>query len=54
MPKFLEEKLEKEYGSKATAFKVMNKLGAVRGNKITPRGRAMERKHEADVKKGKK
>jgi len=49
MPKFLEEKLKKEYGSNSSIpYKVMNKLGAMKGNKITAKGRAMEKKHEAD------
>jgi hypothetical protein len=52
MPKFLEEKLKREYGEKsAVPYKVMNKMGVMRGNKITAKGREMERKHEADMKK---
>jgi hypothetical protein len=52
MPKFLEDKLKREYGeNSAVPFKVMNKLGAMRGNKETEKGREMERKHEADMKK---
>lgn len=54
MPKFLEDKLRAEYGNNNHAiFGTMNKLGAVRGNKITAKGKQMERKHAADVKKGK-
>jgi hypothetical protein len=50
MPDFLERKLRAEYGTdSAIPYKVMNKLGALRGNKITPKGRAMERKHERDT-----
>jgi hypothetical protein len=50
MPDFLERKLKAEYGANsAIPYKVMNKIGALRGNKITPKGRAMERKHEADA-----
>lgn len=46
MPKFLEEKLKKEYpGNDRAVFATMNKLGAMRGNKETAKGRAMERKH---------
>ena len=51
MPKFLEDKLKKEYGAKSKIpFMVMNKLGAMRGNKITAKGRAMERKHDKHLK----
>lgn len=54
MPKFLEEKLKREYGEKsAIPYKVMNSMGAMRGNKETAKGAAMERKHEADMKTGK-
>lgn len=46
MPKFLEKKLKEEYGAKSKIpYKVMNKMGAMRGNKETAKGRAMERKH---------
>ena len=49
MPKFLEDKLKAEYGAKSKIpYKVMNKLGAMRGNKETAKGRAMERKHDRD------
>lgn len=55
MPKFLEDKLKKEYGAKSsTPYKVMNKIGAMRGNKETAKGEDMEKKHEADKKAGKK
>jgi hypothetical protein len=48
MPKFLETKLKKEYGAgSAIPFKVMNTIGAMHGNKETPKGAAMEAKHEA-------
>ena len=47
MPKFLENKLKKEYGAKSDIpYKVMNKMGAMKGNKITAKGREMEKKHE--------
>jgi hypothetical protein len=50
MPKFLETKLKKEYGEKsAVPYKVMNSIGAMRGNKETAKGRAMEEKHEAKM-----
>lgn len=49
MPKFLEDKLKREYGAKsAIPYKVMNAMGVMRGNKITQKGINMERKHEAD------
>ena len=49
MPKFLEKKLKKEYGENSSIpYKVMNKIGAMRGNKETAKGRAMERKHKMD------
>lgn len=47
MPKFLEKKLEKEYGNnKHAIFGTMNKIGAMKGSKETKKGKAMERKHE--------
>ncbi len=46
MPKFLEEKLEKKYGKNDHAiYGTLNKIGAMRGNKETKKGKAMERKH---------
>lgn len=46
MPKFLEQKLKREYGAdSAVPYKVMNAIGAMRGNKETAKGRAMEAKH---------
>jgi hypothetical protein len=50
MPKFLETKLKKEYGeNSAVPFKVMNSIGAMRGNKETEKGREMEAQHEKDT-----
>jgi hypothetical protein len=50
MPKFLENKLKAEYGANsAVPYKVMNAIGAMHGNKITPKGVAMQKKHIADV-----
>jgi hypothetical protein len=47
MPKFLEEKLKKEYPNEPSApFKVMNKLGLMHGSKETAKGRKVEAKHE--------
>ncbi len=55
MPKFLEEKLEREYpGDKHAIFGTMNKIGAVRGNKETPLGKKMQAKHDAKMSRGKK
>lgn len=54
MPKFLEQKLKKEYPNNPSAvYGTMNKLGAMKGNKVTPKGVTMEKKHERDVAKGK-
>ena len=53
MPKFLEDKLKKEYGKDSKIpYKVMNSIGAMRGSKETAKGRAMEKKHERDKKRG--
>jgi hypothetical protein len=50
MPAFLEAKLKSEYGAKSkTPFKVMNAIGAMRGNKETAKGKRMEKKHAAKV-----
>lgn len=47
MPKFLEEKLKKEYGADSSIpYKVMNKLGVMHGNKETKKGKVDEKKHE--------
>jgi hypothetical protein len=54
MPKFLEDKLKKEYGAdSAVPYKTMNKLGYMHGNKETPAGKAAEMKHEKKMKKKK-
>ena len=50
MPKFLEDKLKAEYGANSDVpYKVMNKMGVMRGNKETSKGRAMEAKHATDA-----
>ena len=50
MPKFLESKLQAEYGSNsATPYKVMNNIGVMHGNKETPKGARMQAKHDAKV-----
>lgn len=55
MPKFLEQKLKKEYGSKSDVpYKIMNSMGAMHGNKVTAKGQAMEAKHNSDMRKKKK
>lgn len=47
MPKLLEEKLKKEYpGNNHAVFGTMNKIGAMRGNKETKKGKAMEKAME--------
>ena len=47
MPKFIENKLKAEYGkSSKIPYKVMNKMGAMHGNKETAKGEAMQRKHD--------
>lgn len=52
MPKFLKKKLKQEYGAHSKIpYKVMNKIGAMRGNKETSKGAEMEAKHQADMKK---
>ena len=49
MPKFLEEKLRREYGNNAHAiYGTMNAIGAMHGNKETAKGREMEKKHAKD------
>lgn len=56
MPKFLEQRLEVEGRKKGfTGRKLahyvwgaMNNIGAVKGNKITSKGRAMQKKHNED------
>ena len=55
MPAFLEKKLKAEYGNNPHAiYGTMNKIGAMRGNKETPKGISMERKHNAKMKLMKK
>lgn len=47
MPRSLERKLKKEYGEKSDIpYKVMNKLGYMKGNKETKKGKAAEKKHK--------
>lgn len=50
MPEFLERKLRAEYGDNPRAiYGTLNRLGALKGNRETPKGRAMQRKHDRDV-----
>lgn len=51
MPAFLEKKLKKEYGAKSNVpYKIMNKMGVMKGNKVTAKGKAMEKMHKSKVK----
>ena len=46
MPAFLEQKLKAEYPNEPAApYKVMNAIGAMRGNKETAKGRQMDAQH---------
>lgn len=46
MPEFLKKKLEQEYPNNPHAvWGTLNAVGAVKGNKETPKGVAMDRKH---------
>lgn len=50
MPKFLEEKLKKEYGDNPHAiYGTMNKIGAMKGSKETKKGKHMEEEHEEKI-----
>ena len=47
MPRFLEDRLKREYPNNPKAvWGTMNKMGVVKGNKITKKGQQMEKKHE--------
>ena len=51
MPKFLEAKLKKEYGDNPHAiYGTLNKIGAMKGNKETAKGKRMESAHEKALK----
>lgn len=44
-PRFLEEKLKKEYGTnKHAIYGTLNKLGYMKGSKETAKGRALDKK----------
>lgn len=55
MPEFLERQLKKAAAKKGKrgraadryVYGAMNNMGAMRGNKETDKGRAMQKKHEA-------
>ncbi len=48
MPKFLEQKLKREYPNNPGAvYGTLNSIGAMKGNKTTAKGEAMQKKHEA-------
>lgn len=50
MPKFLEDKLKAEYPNNPKAvYGTMNNIGAMHGNKETPKGAHMQAEHEAKV-----
>lgn len=57
MPAFLEAKLKSKAAEKGLSGKkadryvygAMNNIGAMRGNKETPKGKRMEKKHAAKV-----
>lgn len=54
MPKFLEDRLKREYpGNPHAVFGTMNRIGAMRGSKETAKGVAMERKHDEKIGKKK-
>lgn len=51
-PKFLEDKLKKTYGANSKVpYAIMNKIGAMHGNRETAKGKSMEKKHKAKVSK---
>jgi hypothetical protein len=53
MPKFLEDKLKKEYPNNPSAvYGTMNKLGYVKGSVETAKGRAADAKHARDTRPG--
>lgn len=45
MPRALEQKLKKEYGADSSVpYKIMNKLGYMKGSKETAKGKALDKK----------
>ncbi len=61
MPKFLEEKLKRQYRKKGlkgerlenAVYGTMNKMGAMHGSKTTAKGMMMEAKHKKKMKPSK-
>jgi hypothetical protein len=52
MPAFLEARLKSEYGADSKVpYKVMNKLGVMRGNKETAKGKRWHKKHATKMRK---
>ena len=50
MPKFLENKLKREYpGNPSAVFGTLNNLGMMHGNKETAKGKRAEAAHEAKM-----
>jgi len=50
MPKFLVDKLKREYPNNPSAvYGTLNSIGAMVGSKETPKGAAMQAKHDAKV-----
>ena len=50
MPKFLEKRLKAEYPNNPSAvYGTLNNMGAMKGNKETPKGAAMQAKHDAKM-----
>lgn len=50
MPKFLIQKLKAEFpGNPRAVYGTLNDIGAIKGNKETPKGAAMQAKHDAAV-----
>lgn len=48
MPRFLEQKLKREYGKDSDIpYKIMNKEGFMKGNKETAKGRSAAKRHKA-------
>lgn len=47
MPRFLENKLKREYpGNPGAVYGTLNKLGYMKGNKETSKGRKVEREYD--------
>lgn len=50
MPNFIEKKLKQEYPNNPGAvYGTMNKLGYMKGNKETAKGKAVDRKHQLNA-----